>query len=73
MKYLSCDTKSIVPLYSKSAASSVFLVSASIWFVGSSKINIFTLDCNETSFVVTKESSEDAVLTSTEEQNGIQI
>ena len=36
-------------------------------------LNIFTLDCNETSFVVTKESSEDAVLTSTEEQNGIQI
>ena len=36
-------------------------------------LNIFTLDCNETSFVVTKESSEDAVLTSTEEQNRIQI
>ena len=36
-------------------------------------LNIFTLDCNETSFVVAKESSEDAVLTSTEEQNGIQI
>ena len=36
-------------------------------------LNIFTLDCNETSFVITKESSEDAVLTSTEEQNGIQI
>ena len=36
-------------------------------------LNIFTLDCNGTSFVVAKESSEDAVLTSTEEQNGIQI
>ena len=68
--YVNCTTKdSILTLkYTKDANTDEIKFK-----LKQDSLNIFTLDCNETSFVVTKESSEDAVLTSTEEQNGIQI
>ena len=68
--YVNCTTKdSILTLkYTKNANTDEIKFK-----LKQDSLNIFTLDCNETSFVVTKESSEDAVLTSTEEQNGIQI
>ena len=68
--YVNCTTKdSILTLkYTKDANTDEIKFK-----LKQDSFNIFTLDCNETSFVVTKESSEDAVLTSTEEQNGIQI
>ena len=68
--YVNCTTKdSILTLkYTKDANADEIKFK-----LKQDSLNIFTLDCNETSFVVTKESSEDAVLTSTEEQNGIQI
>ena len=68
--YVNCTTKdSILTLkYTKDANTDEIKFK-----LKQDSLNIFTLDYNETSFVVTKESSEDAVLTSTEEQNGIQI
>ena len=68
--YVNCTTKdSILTLkYTKDANTDEIKFK-----LKQDSLNIFTLDCNETSFVITKESSEDAVLTSTEEQNGIQI
>ena len=68
--YVNCTTKdSILTLkYTKDANTDEIKFK-----LKQDSLNILTLDCNETSFVVTKESSEDAVLTSTEEQNGIQI
>ena len=68
--YVNCTTKdSILTLkYTKDANTDEIKFK-----LKQDSLNIFTLDCNETSFVVAKESSEDAVLTSTEEQNGIQI
>ena len=68
--YVNCTTKdSILTLkYTKNANTDEIKFK-----LKQDSLNICTLDCNETSFVVTKESSEDAVLTSTEEQDGIQI
>lgn len=68
--YVNCTTKdSILTLkYTKDANTDEIKFK-----LKQDSLNIFTLDCNGTSFVVAKESSEDAVLTSTEEQNGIQI
>ena len=68
--YVNCTTKdSILTLkYTKDANTDEIKFK-----LKQDSLNIFTLDCNETSFVITKESSEDAVLTSLEEQNGIQI
>ena len=68
--YVNCTTKDLILTlkYTKDANTDEIKFK-----LKQDSLNIFTLDCNGTSFVVTKESSEDAVLTSTEEQNGIQI
>ena len=68
--YVNCTTKdSILTLkYTKDANTDEIKFK-----LKQDSLNIFTLDCNGTSFVVAKESSEDAVLTLIEKQSGIQI